>query len=120
PDAAVAAEQARERLANLGAAEGFLGEERQLPAVERFTELAVGVGERQLVAQVAREPRPDLVEPRDVTARLGGSDRQERRDAQRPEVEPLEDDRARGDRACGREPERADRVGELGGCVGWI
>ena len=50
--------------------------------------------------------------------RLRGGDRQQRRDAQRAEVEPLEDNRPGRDRACGREPERADGVGELGGGVG--
>ena len=45
-------------------------------------------------------------------------DREQRRDPQRPEVEPLEDDGAGRDRAGGREAEGADGVGELAGGVG--
>ena len=50
------------------------------------------VGERQPLAQLGGELGADLVEPRRLAARLRRRDRQHRRDAQRPEVEPLEDD----------------------------
>ena len=52
-----------------------------------------------------------------LAARLRRRDRQDRRDPQRPVVEPFEDDGAGRDRAGGREPERGHRIGELGGRV---
>ena len=73
---------------------------------------------RSRARRSAASSRANLVEPRRLAARLRRRDRQERRDAQRPEVEPLEDDGPGGDRAGGREPERGHRVGELGGRVG--
>ena len=56
PRALFAAEQAGERLGDLAGAERLLGEERELPAVERLAEPAVVVGEQELRAQVGREP----------------------------------------------------------------
>ena len=108
-----------ERLAQLLGAERLVLEERELPAVERLAELAVVVGERR-AARAGRRARP----PRNASSRvgsprrLGRGDRQHGTDAERPPVEPLEEDRAGGDRAGGREPERGDGVGELAGRVG--
>jgi hypothetical protein len=118
PGAVVAAEERRQRVAHLAGAERLLGEERELPAVECLGEAAILVGEREPLAQVGGQARADGVEPRRVAPRLRGRDRKQRRDAQRAKVEPLEDDRAGGDRARGREPERADRIGQLAGGVG--
>src|SRR5438132_1390268 len=80
-------------------AERLLGEKRKLPPVERLAEPAVVVGEGQPRAHAGGEAAAQRVEPRRLTARLRRGDRQERRDPQRPEVEPLEHDRARGDGA---------------------
>ena len=52
-----AAEQARDRLTQLTGAERLVGEERELPAIERLGELAVVVGEREPLAQVGGELR---------------------------------------------------------------
>src|SRR5437667_12866428 len=84
PGPTLAAEQTGERLAHLGRAERLLGEERQLPAVERLAELAILVGEDQPLEQVGRELGTQLVEPGRITPRLRGGDRQERRDEERP------------------------------------
>ena len=75
-----AAEQARDRLAQLAGAERLVGEERELPAVERLAELAVVVGEREPLAQVGGELRAKLVETCRLAARLGRRDRQQRCD----------------------------------------
>ena len=103
---------------HLPGAERLVGEERELPAVERLAELAVLVGERQPLAELGGDAGSNRVEPDSIAERLRRRDREQRRDSQGPEVEPFEDDRPGGDRACGREPKRADGVGELAGGVG--
>ena len=77
-------------------------------------ELAVVVGEREPLAQVARQPAAERVEPGRLAVRLRRRDRQQRPDPQRPEVEPLEDDRPGGDRAAVASRSARDRVGKLG------
>src|SRR5439155_6353703 len=113
PRAAVAAEQAGQGLPYLCGAERLLGEEGELPAIERLAELAIGIGQGELRAQVGREAGTDLVEARALPTRLGRGDRKQRRDPQRPEVEALEDDRAGGDRTRGGESKRGHRIGQL-------
>src|SRR6476660_1542760 len=106
PRAALAAEQTGQRLADLCGAERLLGEERELPAIECFSELPIGVGQGELRAQVGREAGPDLVEARSLAARLRRRDRKQRRNAHRPEVEALEHDRPGRNRTRGRESQR--------------
>src|SRR5581483_14543 len=120
PGSAVAAEQAGDLLAYLRRAEGLLGEERELPAVERLAELTIVVGHGELLAQVGGELRAQLVEARRLAARLARGDGKQWGDAERPEVEPLEDNGAGGDRPGGREPERRHGVCQLGGGVRWL
>ena len=111
---AVAAEQADEGLTDLRRAERLLGEQRELPAVERLAELAVRVCQRQAFPQFGSQPGAHLVEAGRLPARPRRRDRQQGRDAQRPEIEPFEDDRAGRDCAGRREAQGRDRVGELG------
>ena len=77
PGAAVAAEQADERLAHLGGAERLVGEERELPAVERLAELTVVVGERsrsrRSAASRARTVSRRVGSPRGCVAAIGSS-----------------------------------------------
>src|SRR5581483_8872164 len=113
PRAVVATEERGERIPYLPRPERPVGEERELPAVERLGEPAVFVRERQALAEICGETPADRVETCRLTARLRGGDRQQRRDAKGPEVEPLEDDRARRDSPRGREAKRADGIGEL-------
>ena len=112
------AEQRGQRLAQLLRAERLVREQRQLPAVERLRELRILLGPPEPREQVRGEPRAEGVEPRRLARWLGRGDRQHRADRQRPPVEPLEQHRARRDRRCGRQAQRADRVGELARRVG--
>ena len=75
---------------------------------------ASGSRSRRSAATPARIASSRIASP----SGLRRGDREQRRDPQRPEVEPLEDDGAGGDRAGGREPKRADGVGQLAGGVG--
>ena len=95
------AEQRPERAAQLLGAEGFVLEERQLPAVERLGELrvAVGVGERG--EHVDGYRRTEAVETGRLTRRLRRGDRENRADAERARVERLEEDRPGRERGRG-------------------
>ena len=64
--------------------------------------------------------RAQRVEPDRLAERLRRGDREERRDSEGAEVEPLEDDGAGGDRAGRREAKGADGVGELCSGVRWL
>jgi len=85
-----------------------------------LAELTVIVGQGQPRAQVCGEAGADLVEACSLAARLRRGDRQERGDAQRPEVEALEDHGACADRTGRGEAQRRDGVGELGCSVGRV
>ena len=113
----VSPSSASERGAQLLGAERLVLEQRQLPAVERLGERAVGVGEAEPHEQLAGERAAERVEPRGLARGLRRRDREHRPDAVRPAVERLEEDRAGRERRCGREPDRADRVGDLGGRI---
>ena len=119
PRATVAAEQAVEALAHLRRAERLLGEERQLPAVERLAELA-GPRRRASAARAARRraaPRSlssRVASPRGCVAAIGrsGEMRSGRKSSRSNTTGP-----AAIAPAVARRSAR-DRVGELGGRVG--
>src|SRR5581483_6457131 len=92
PPAGVAAEQAVDGLANLSGAERLLGEQRQLPAVEGLAELAILVCQREPRTELGGQCGTRLVEANRLAARLRRRDREQRSDAERSEVQPLEDD----------------------------
>ena len=92
-------------------------EERELPAVERLGEGRVAVREPEPHEQLGGERRAELVEPGRLAGRLRRGDREDGPDAVGPSVERLEEHGACGERRRGREPDRADRVGDLGGRV---
>ena len=79
--------------------------------------LRVVVGERELRPQLHRNRCAERVEPRRLTRRRGRGDRQDRADAVRTPVEPLEEHGAGGDGRGGREAKRSHGVGELAGRV---
>ena len=120
PGSVALAERGLERMAELLAAERLGLEERQLPAVESVTEARVVVRYGEPDPYVARHRGAEGIEPRRLAGRSGRRDRQNRADPVRPPVEPLEQDRSRGDRSRGREPDRRDRVRELGRRVGCL
>ena len=114
PGAVAAAEQRGERVVQLAGPERLVGEERQLPAVERLGELAVVVGERAAARGARRRARPRsassrIASPCGCVAAIGssGAIRSGRKSSRSKTTGPG------GDRAGGREPQRADRVGEL-------
>ena len=97
--------------------EGLVLEERELPAVERLGEGRVAVREPEPHEQLGGERRAELVEPGRLSGRLRRGDREDGPDAVGPSVERLEEHGACGERRRGRKPDRADRVGDLGGRV---
>ena len=118
PEPVVAAEQRGQRLAEQLGAEWLVGEQRQLPAVDGLPQLGVRVAPGQSLQEIARQASAELVEAARLSAGLGGGDRQHGTDAVRPPVEPLEEDRSRGDRGGRCQPQRGHGVGELAWCVG--
>ena len=114
------AEQRSERGAQLLGAERLVLEEGQLPAVERLGKRAVGVGQAEAEQQLAGERAAEGVEPRRLTRRLGRGDRQNWADAERSAVERLEQHRPGRERRRRREPDGADRIGDLRRRVGRI
>src|SRR5439155_17499112 len=115
PKSGIAAEQRSERLAQLLRLERPVLEERQLPAVERFAELRVVVGEREPGQKIGREAGAEGIEPRRFAGGLRRGNRQDGTDSVGSPVEALEQDRARCNRRRGGETDRGDRVGELTG-----
>jgi hypothetical protein len=107
-------------MAELLAAKRVGLEERQLPAVESVAETRVVVGYGEANPHVARHRCAEGIEPRRLARWSGRRDRQNRADPVRPPVEPLEQDRSRGDRCRRGKPDRRDRVRELGRRVGCL
>ena len=93
-------------------------EERQLPAVERLTELRVLVCKREAREEIGGEGGAERVEPRRLTGGLRCGDRHHGTNPVRAPVQSLEEHRARRDGRRGGKADRADRVGELSGRVG--
>src|SRR5439155_22041321 len=120
PEAVAASEQRGQRLSELLRLERAVLEERELPAVERFTELRVVVREREARQEVGREARAEGIQACRLPGGLSCGDREHRTDSVRSPVEALEQDRAGGNRRRGGEPNRRDRVGELARRIGWF
>src|SRR5213076_609885 len=74
PRSVAGTEERDERLAELGRAERLVGEQRQLPAVERLAEIAVFVGELKPLANLGRELAAERVQTRSLAPRLRGRD----------------------------------------------
>ncbi len=113
----VSTEERRDGAAKLLGAERLVLEERELPPVERLGEVLVRIGEREPAEQLGRDATTELVQPGRLTGRLRSRDREHGPDPVRSPVEGLEQDRAGGERRCGGQSNRADRVGQLGGGV---
>ena len=116
PGAFVAPEQGLERLAQLIRSVRARVEEGELPPVERLEKLVRRVREPRL--QLDDERSTEDVEPGRLTGRNLRGRRRHRANAVGPEVEPLEDHGAGGDRARRREAKGADRPAELARGVG--
>ena len=117
PGSVACPERGIERMAELLAAERLRLEERQLPAVESLAEVRVVVGGAEADPHVAGHRGAERIEPRGLARRSRRRDRQHGTDPVRPPVEALEQDRPRGYRRRGGEPDRRDRVRELAGRV---
>src|SRR5438105_3820286 len=88
-----------------------------LESVQRVAEARVPVGERELRDEPRRHLCAERVEPRRLARRRRRRDREHGPDAERPPVEPLEEDGAGRDRCGGGETDGGDGVGELAGRV---